>query len=191
MRIFCPVCHREVTLNLAIEDIPYFGEIMLTSMTCACGFKHADYVILGVKEPVRYRVKVDPTSLFFRVIRSTSGTIRIPELGIDIEPGPASLAYITNVEGVLHRIRDILNMVEQWEDREKVERAHELLHIIDEILSGRYEVTLIVEDPFGNSAIIGEGVEREMLSVEEASKLKTGMTVIDVAGVENEDDLLG
>ncbi len=191
MKVFCPICHREVTLNISVENVPHFGDVMLTSITCICGFRHADYIILEVREPVRYRVKVDSSSLFFRVIRSTSGTIRVPELGIDIEPGPASLAYVTNVEGVFHRIRDILSMVEQWEDRDKVKRAKELMTLIDEILEGRNEVTLIVEDPFGNSAIIGDGVEREVLSMEEAGKLKTGMTVIDVAGVKNEDDLLG
>ena len=191
MKVFCPICHREVILNLTVENVPYFGEIMLSSLTCVCGFKHADYVILGVKEPVRYRVEVNSSSLFFRVIRSTSGTIRVPELGIDIEPGPASLAYITNVEGVFHRIKDILKMVKRWEKGEKLERAKELLKTIDDVLEGKRRVTLIVEDPFGNSAIIGDGVKKEVLSRDEAEKLKTGMTVIDVAGVENEDDLLG
>jgi zinc finger protein len=187
----CPVCRAEVPVVTKVENIPYFGEVMLTSVSCECGFKHADYIILGVKEPVRYVLQVNPSTLFSRVIRSTSGTIRIPELGVDIEPGPASQAFITNVEGVFYRIKSVLEMVTRWGEEDKTKKAKELLNTIEEILAGRMKATLIIEDPFGNSAIIGDRVEREPISEEEVRKLEYGMTILDIAGVENEDDLLG
>ena len=45
-------------------------------------------------------------------------------------------------------------------------------------------MTLIIEDPFGNSTIISDEAFMEKMSEEEASKLKTGLTIIDIAGDE-------
>ena len=75
----------------------------------ACGFRHSDTILLTQKEPVRYTLAVETIDdLDARVIRSSSGTIRVPELGVDIEPGFASESYISNVEGVLDRIEGIV-----------------------------------------------------------------------------------
>jgi zinc finger protein len=43
-------------------------------------------------------------------------------------------------------------------------------------------VTLILEDPFGNSRILAEGAVVEELSEEEAGQLKVGMLVYDPEG---------
>ena len=43
-------------------------------------------------------------------------------------------------------------------------------------------VTLVIEDPFGNSAILGEGAEHEAIPAEEAERLKVGMLVYDPDG---------
>ncbi len=185
----CPSCGREIRVLSSVYEVPYFGNILLTSISCECGFKHADSIITEVKEPTRYTIKINSQNLFTKVIRSTSGTLRIPELGVDIEPGPASTAFITNLEGVLARIEEIVTTAKKWnsEDEEKVKRCNLILKKIKETKEGDEELTLILEDPYGNSAIVSDEVFIEKMSEHEASKLKTGMTVMDITGLSEEE----
>ncbi len=187
----CPICGRELRIVMTTYDTPFFGKVLLTSISCECGFKHADAVVAEVKEPVRFKIKINRDNLFTKVIRSTSGTIRIPEIGIDIEPGPASQAFITNLEGILARVEEIVEMAKRWNenDEEKVRRCDEILRRIRDTIEGRDELTLILEDPLGNSLILSDEAFRERLTEEEASKLKTGMTVMDVTGL-SESELM-
>ncbi len=140
-------------------------------------------MILSSKEPMRYEMPVETSEdLDARVIRSTSGTIRIPEMGVTIEPGSVSESYVTNIEGVLHRVRDVLATASRWVqgDEEKSSRSEELLCMIEEVIQGKRKITVIVEDPLGNSAIISKKAKATRLSEEEAEKLNTGMIVFDV-----------
>ncbi len=192
VEITCPSCGRKVELVTLEYDIPYFGRILLTSINCDCGFRHNDCIVLGEKEPSRYRIRIRGDNLFTKVVRSTSGTVRIPELGVVIEPGPASQAFITNLEGVLDRVRDIVLMAMRWRseegDESAVERCEEILKTIEDVVEGKKELTLILEDPFGNSLIASKEAVREKLGKEEIKNLKTGMTVLDISGM-NEENL--
>ncbi|MGI5992964.1 MAG: ZPR1 zinc finger domain-containing protein [Methanosarcina sp.] len=182
-RICCPLCQRELVMNWQRDNIPYFGEIMHISARCQCSFRFVDTMILSSKEPMRYEMPVETLEdLNARVIRSTSGTIRIPEMGVAIEPGSVSESYITNIEGVLHRVRDVLMTASKWvqEDEEKFSRSQELLCMLEEVIEGKKKITVIVEDPLGNSAIISKKAKAIKLSKEEAEKLNTGMIVFDV-----------
>ncbi len=185
----CPVCGREIRILSSVYEVPYFGKVLLTSISCECGYKHSDSIITEINEPRRYTIKIDGNNLFTKVIRSSSGTIRIPELGVDIEPGPASQAFITNLEGILSRVGDIVKIARNWnaDDKEKVERCNLILEKIDRTLKGEEELTLILEDPFGNSAIISDDVFIEKMSEHEASELKTGLTVMELTGLSEEE----
>ncbi len=185
----CPVCGREIKIFSSVYEVPYFGKVLLTSISCECGYKHSDSIITEIKEPRRYTIKIDSNNLFTKVIRSSSGTIRIPELGVDIEPGPASQAFITNLEGILSRVEDIVKIARNWnsDDSEKVKRCNLILDKIDRTLKGEEELTLILEDPFGNSAIISDDVFIEKMSEHEASELKTGLTVMELTGLSEEE----
>ena len=156
---------------------------MYLTARCQCSFRFADTMILSSKEPMRYEMPVETLEdLNARVIRSTSGTIRIPEMGITIEPGSVSESYVTNIEGVLHRVRDVLMTASRWVqgDEAKSSRSQELLCMLEEVIEGNKKITVIVEDPLGNSAIISKKAKAVKLSKEEAEKLNTGMIVFDV-----------
>ncbi|WP_456329359.1 ZPR1 zinc finger domain-containing protein [Archaeoglobus sp.] len=185
----CPSCGRELKVIVSTYDVPFFGNVLLTSISCECGFKHADSVVVGEKEPVRYIIKINRENLFTKVIRSTSGTIRIPEIGVAVEPGPASQAFITNLEGVLDRVENIVRTAMRWnsEDEEKVRRCEWILERIRNTIEGDEELTLILEDPLGNSLIVSDEAFKEIMSQEEAQKLKTGMTIIDITGMSEEE----
>ena len=182
-KICCPLCQTDLVMNWQRDNIPYFGEILYVSARCQCSFRFADTMILSSKEPMRYEMPVETSEdLDARVIRSTSGTIRIPEMGVTIEPGSVSESYVTNIEGVLQRIRDVLITTSRWVqgDEEKSSRSEELLCMLEDVIQGKRKITVIVEDPLGNSAIISKKAKATKLSKEEAEKLNTGMIVFDV-----------
>lgn len=187
--MICPVCGRELRIIVTTYEVPFFDKVLLTSISCECGFRHADSIVLGEKEPTRFKIKINEKNLFAKVIRSTSGTIRIPELGVTIEPGPASQAFITNLEGVLERVANIVKTLMRWNegDEEKLRRCEEILEKIEDTIAGREELTLILEDPFGNSLILSDESFREVISEEDAKNLKTGLSVIELTGLSEEE----
>ncbi|MHA1378909.1 MAG: ZPR1 zinc finger domain-containing protein [Candidatus Helarchaeota archaeon] len=157
--IECPVCKSEIRTHHSTMDIPYFGEIILFTLICRkCGFKKNDLFSVYEKAPKRYIFKFnDKKDLQIRVVRSGSCTIKIPELGSIIEPGAESEGYVTNIEGVLNRINDVLVMIEnQGQDAESLMKIKEIKNKIEESKQGDFEFTLILEDPSGNSAIISD-----------------------------------
>lgn len=171
--------------NWETQDIPYFGEAMIIAGVCSCGFRHSDTILLGQKEPARYTMVVtEIEDLDARVIRSCSGTIRVPELGVDVEPGPASESYVSNIEGVLDRIRGIVEFAtKSARDAGAADstcRGEEILRNLDLALCGQFKLTVIIEDPLGNSAIASDRAVKSALTEEEIANLNTGMVVIDI-----------
>lgn len=181
----CPVCSAEMQFCWESTDIPHFGEAMVIAGVCECGYRHSDTILLTQKEPVRYVLPVrEVADLDARVIRSSSGTLRIPELGVDIEPGFASESYISNAEGVLDRIEGVVNFAtrsaREAHSHEATAKGEEILEKISLAREGRFPLTLILEDPLGNSAIDYEKAVKSSLSAEDAATLKTGMIIVDV-----------
>ena len=135
---------------------------MYLTSQCQCGHKYTDVLALTEKEPARYEFHVESQSdLNVRVIRSSTGKIKLPELGITIDPGTASEPFISNIEGVLERVQKILQML--LRDEEKRERAEELLNQIDEIYKNG-NLTVLIEDPVGNSAILSKNAKKTLLT---------------------------
>lgn len=177
------MCHRDMVIHWQSDDIPYFGEIMYITSKCECSFRFTDTMILTQKDPVRYEITIEDISdLNARVIRSTSGTIRIPELGIDVEPGSASDSYVTNIEGILERIKGVVVTATSWssDEPEKYAIGMELQKKLDEAIKGDRKLTIVIEDPLGNSAIISDKAISRLLSPDEAGELKSGMIILDV-----------
>ncbi len=181
----CPVCGKRGLIYRAEElKIPHFGNCLQTTIICPhCGFRHADIMMLDIHDPMRYEISIESErDLSAKVIRSTSGTITIPEIGAKLEPGPLSEAFITNVEGLLNRFVDILVQL-MHDTPEKLEEIREVLRKIGYIRHGRERVTVILEDPLGNSAIIGEHVRKRKLTEEEVKNLKLGEITLSLRGL--------
>ncbi|MGA3359664.1 MAG: ZPR1 zinc finger domain-containing protein [Halobacteriota archaeon] len=179
----CPLCTEVLTFKFSTDEIPFFGEIMLVSASCTCGFKYADTISLNEREAARYEMEFDSSDFATRVIRSSSGTVQIPELGVTIEPGSASEAFVSNVEGVLCRVEEVVSMATKWSSNDpgKFELGNRLLEMIDMVRRGEGKMTLVIDDPFGNSAIISPRAQRRALSESEACVLKTGVLTVDVS----------
>jgi len=156
-RLECPYCgSNELEVVEVLHEIPFFGKVILSSMRCSrCGYRKSDVANLEFKPPARYELKVEgPEDLNVRVVRSSTATIQIPELGIEVKPGPIAEGFISNVEGVLHRVKRIVEqLLRDSESPEEAERAREVLHKIERALQGEFPFTLIIDDPYGNSFI--------------------------------------
>ena len=178
----CPICGGKNTLKAIqhIHEIPYFGKVMESTIICErCGYRNADVMILEDRPPKLYTVRVeDERDLFTRVVRSKSGTIELEEIGVKVEPGPASEGFITNVEGVLERVRETLLMAREFRkqegDEKAVKKADEILQYIEDVKEGKKPLTVKIADPLGNSALIGEKVRSRLLTEEEIRKLSLG-----------------
>ena len=91
-----------------------------------------------------------------RVIKSSEATVKIPYIG-SIEPGETANGYITNVEGILNRMKNQIEHLRDAADADEEEvktKAKNQLKKMTRIMWGQEKAQLIIEDPSGNSAII-------------------------------------
>jgi zinc finger protein len=155
----CPACGTEIEYLYQTEDIPYFSGILIMSARCpVCGYRFVDTQLLKNAEPSRWELTIlSPDDLNTRVVRSMNGIVSIPELGVHVNPGPACEGFVSNVEGVLNRIDAVIANVMGWtEDEEERKNARNLRDRLADVKEGRLSVTLRIDDPTGNSAILGD-----------------------------------
>jgi zinc finger protein len=165
----CPCCNTEIEYLYKTENIPYFSEILIISAICPeCGYKFVDTQLLKHDPPARYTLPVNSVDdLSVRVVRSMSASIEIPELGVRIDPGPLCQGFVSNVEGVLDRIEQVVKGAFNWGNEVEKENAAVLLADIVRVKAGTYPITLILEDPDGNSGIESERATKEAYVPEE------------------------
>jgi zinc finger protein len=182
----CPACGGTLVMRSSTEKLPYFGDTLHTAVVCEqCDFRHSTSMQLEVKPAQRHTLRfLLPRDAGVRVVRSHSGTYRVPELGFAAEPAEASEAFVSNLEGVLDRVRDVLLRARMMFDDERRDRAEELLGKVQRIKAGDEEATLVLEDPYGNSAILSDRAEVARLSDEEAALLRTGVVLLDPADLQ-------
>ncbi len=172
----CPICGAKDTFRVRgrIDDIPYFGELMETFASCtSCKFKHADVMSLSERPPARYEFQItSEEDLNVRVVKSSTGTLKLPELGVTVEPGPASQGYVSNIEGVLGRVKEAIKLAIEKVDAPRRRRGKARIKKLDEVGAGKRRVRLILMDPFGHSAIVDERAKRRELTKRELALLR-------------------
>ncbi|WP_287587620.1 ZPR1 zinc finger domain-containing protein [Candidatus Borrarchaeum sp.] len=165
----CPVCNNPTMKVTAREiDVPHFGQTLLYSSLCRnCGFRQSWSYPLEESSPHRYTLYVsDPSDLTSRVIKSNTASIKIPELGFSMESKMSSDPFITNVEGVLQRVKAATQTLNSWADsKEEKEKIEKVFQKIEKAIAGELPFHLIIEDPLGISTI--EATNPKKLKVEE------------------------
>ncbi len=168
----CPVCMKNtLTLTEETKDIPYFGKTYLFSMVCGeCGFHKSDVEAAEQKEPCKITFTVgSEKDMAVRVVKSSEASVSVPQLKMKMTPGPASEGFISNIEGLLDRFKDIIeDQRDLSEDEEEKKTAKNLLKKIWKIKCGDILITIVIEDPSGNSAIISEKTKIETLKVKKS-----------------------
>lgn len=165
----CPCCNSDIEYQYKTENIPYFSDILIISAICpSCGYRFVDTQLLKQADPARYTMAVGTVGdLSVRVVRSMSASIEIPELGVRIDPGPSCQGFVSNVEGVLDRIETVVKGALSWGNDVEKENAVALLADIAKVKAGAFPITLILEDPNGNSGIIADTAKKEPYVPEE------------------------
>ncbi len=128
------------------------GTLIVAFFCPKCGFRGVDVFPEKGRKGRRLVLRVDNRKkLNVLVVRSSTATVKIPEIGAEIKPGPAATGFITTVEGILLRFLEVFHGNKAAEGK------------IRPLLNGR-EFTLIIEDPMGTSGIDCREVEEEELS---------------------------
>ncbi|PIN76489.1 hypothetical protein COV17_02315 [Candidatus Woesearchaeota archaeon CG10_big_fil_rev_8_21_14_0_10_36_11] len=162
----CPFCgEKKCTLKEEEIEIPYFGRVFVFSMDCsACHTRKSDVEPAEQKEPCRYTLEVSSEDdLNIKIVKSGEATVKIPHV-ITVESGPASEGYVTNVEGLLERIKKQIQSAAESEDEPTAKKkAKNLLKKLGKVLVGREKLKIIIEDTSGHSAIISDKAQRSKL----------------------------
>jgi zinc finger protein len=121
--------------------------------------------------------------------------VKVPELDLEVAPGSNATGYVSNVEGVLNRFIDIIQMVLR-DLQSEVERINEtapddeatleeamtsvmtLVNMLEQITTvgedNETSLTLELLDPHGHSMIIHEDALHRELDEEELLALPVG-----------------
>ena len=189
----CPICHSEAGLTLIVHssEIPYFGEHTEMTLACdSCGWRHTDFIPAEGRKASAWSMNISERDhLNTRVVRSSSCTVRIVELGLEVEPGDNATGYISNIEGVLNRFEDAIGIIlrsailEGEEEIDTVEACQELISKLNLIKNGEDIAEILLLDPMGHSQILHKDAKNWDLSDEEIASLETGpqIPVIDTS----------
>ncbi len=197
----CPICQDEGVLSMIVhsDGIPYFGEHTQLTISCdGCGWKHTDFIPSeGSKPGVWTLVIEDSSHLRARVVRGAHATVRLEELGLEVEPGSHSSGYVSNVEGVLERFKGICEMVKRDlegdldADPDSIVRITRIIASLQAIKSVENDssATLTILDPAGHSQILHEDAKPRELTEDERCGLAVGpeIPIMDVDEAERVD----
>jgi zinc finger protein len=146
----CPACSSESLERGTDElEIPHFGKVIHYFMRCKnCGYRINDFAFQG-DFPNQDEVKIEnKEDLAIKIVRGSGATVLIPELGLELYPGPLAESFITNVEGLLNRF---LQLIPLFDDQSK---AKEIEEKIKDAVEGRLRFTISISDPSGVSHFI-------------------------------------
>jgi len=156
----CPVCNEDtLTLIQDEKDIPYFGKTFIFVMQCSnCQYHKSDIESEEQKEPCKIEITIDnKKDLNIRIVKSSSASVKIPQLKMSLDSGPDSDGYVSNIEGLLDRFKKILESERDTAEEDDVRKhAKNLLKKLWKVSLGEFPLKIIIEDPTGNSAIISD-----------------------------------
>ncbi|HIC97943.1 MAG TPA: hypothetical protein EYP11_06070 [Aquificaceae bacterium] len=137
--IECPGCGEECSVGEWFFESSSGESMMLVVARCGrCGSRSVLTPPMGEPGPQRLEVVVDdPSKLNMIVYRSPAGSLRIPELGVEVSPGVYSRDHITTVEGVLRDIAGVLSLFES-------PKALEVRARLESMMKGGERFTLVL-----------------------------------------------
>jgi zinc finger protein len=167
----CPACGKPtLTIREYLYEVPYFGKIVLGEGRCSnCGYKYSDVRVAEVSEPKKIIVRVSgERELRYLLVKSATAAVLIKEKGFEMIPGPASVGFISTVEGILHRFLEAVSVICASEPESSA--CGENKEWLERAIEGEEEFTLVICDYEGTSKVIGENVIETSID-EECMKL--------------------
>jgi len=156
----CPSCKDGmIKINKTIYDSKDGDKMLILKFECTeCNFSKNDIVPMASNtSPGIMTLKVEnENDLKSKIYRSPTGKLDIPELELQVEPGPRAEFYFTNVEGILFRferaVRIYINNLDESDSQ--FEDIEEILSDLDKAMNGKFPFTLKITDLAGGSYII-------------------------------------
>lgn len=162
----CGLCGEDKAILREEQiDIPLFGKVFILSVECeGCGYRKSDVEPAEAKEPCKYTLDISSEDdLNIKIVKSGEATVKIPHI-ISIEPGPASNGYVTNVEGLLERVKKMIESAAEAEEEESAKKkAKNMIKKLNKVIVGRETLKIIIEDPSGHSAIISDKAQKSKM----------------------------
>lgn len=156
----CPDCQVTCDTNMKLTKIPHFKEVVIMATNCDnCGHRSNEVKSSGgiAQQGVRIEINVKTCEDFSRdLLKSEYCSLSLRELDCDIGPH-ALCGRFTTVEGLLMAIKDQLHeqsgMFFDSQDTAQKDKMSTFFQKLDEILTSKTPVTLILDDPTGNSYV--------------------------------------
>ena len=144
--------------RLILTRIPFFREVLLESFSCEdCGNRNTSIKPAGEIQELgsKYTLKVEKEKdLERQIIRNDTAVFKIE--GLDLEM-PTGHSEITNVEGMLGKIHDELELSQAARKEQNYQLYTALKVVIEKINRMRdgeaFPFTISIDDPSGNSFI--------------------------------------
>ena len=152
----CPSCGKKAGYQETIYNVPHFGKMLIGSLACDhCKWKTTQtFSLADQHKAVKFEAQVETVEdMETKVIRAGTGTVKIPELGVEISPTNYTEGYYNNLEGLLELAEEAIGTPQD-------KKGQELLDKIKQARNGKFKFTVILEDPEGNSALIGKKVKK-------------------------------
>lgn len=156
----CPRCKDgTIHMNKTVYDLPDEDKMLIITFQCDnCDYRNNDIIPLTTRmEPGISELKVtNEEDLKSKLYRSPTASLEIPELELEVEPGPRASFYFTNVEGILERFKSaVLTYRHTIEEKDlKIEEIDTILDNIDKAMQGNFNFTLKMTDLEGGSYIV-------------------------------------
>ena len=153
----CPYCLKDTATMSFYTTNEQDNKIKISTVKCdSCMYKSNDTVYLDKKSPKKYILKISGIEdLDTKIIKSQDSDLEIVELGLSLESSIFSDGFITNIEGVLNKFLERLNILKE-ENSSKNAKIKDLKSKIQKVKKGELEITLILKDNSGNSKIISD-----------------------------------
>jgi zinc finger protein len=156
----CPACKKgTIGINKTVYDLPDGDKMIIVKFECnQCSFSNNDIIPMttNLSSGIMTLIVSNNEDLKSKIYRSPIGKLEIPELELEVEPGPNAEFYYTNVEGILFRFEKAVSIYKNnldINDPQK-EEIEILLKNLNKALRGEFKFTLKITDNGGGSYIL-------------------------------------
>jgi len=157
----CPNCGARTETLMKPTDVPFFQTVIIMATTCeSCGHRTNEVKSAGAIKDLgcRLSVRIEKEEDLKRdVLKSDTCNMAIPDLDFQVGWGALSSRF-TTVEGLLTATKEQLQdqaslFMGDSADGAKRQNMTDFLAKFDDILALKLPVTLVLDDPTGNSYI--------------------------------------
>ncbi|XP_071957495.1 zinc finger protein ZPR1-like [Antedon mediterranea] len=155
----CGKCNSPLETHMKLVNIPHFKEVVIMASHCeSCGDRSNEVKAGGGIEPQGTEITLnitDPIDLNRDVLKSETCTLKIPSLEFELCSGTLGGKF-TTLEGLLTDVKGQLSQINTFKLGDSSQpsdnvKMKEFLEKLDKIISGQSNVSIILDDPAGNS----------------------------------------